>query len=142
MVDRLSAAFGLFYYLALAPNSTLKIAEFFTVSSFVGLHDRFNVAFGLLSFASLPEWTEGTSEDARLRQLRGTQPSLCDMTRSRLTHAILVLALDVIEEVSPSEFVDFERCFSMREDYGEESLGEITLGDSDDEAEMAAQVFM
>lgn len=75
VVARLAATVHLFYYLTCAPNSGLKIAEYFTQSTFLGLHDRFNVAFGTLSFASLPHWAEGTSDGTKLVSL-GCESSL------------------------------------------------------------------
>lgn len=69
VVARLSATVHLFYYLACAPKSSINLTEFFTASTFLGLHDRFNVAFGTLSFASLPDWATGTAEGVRLTEL-------------------------------------------------------------------------
>ena len=74
VVSRLAASFHLFHYLAYAPNATLKIAEFFQASPFVGLHDRFNVAFGMMAFAGLPDWAEGTGEAKVLVELACTSP--------------------------------------------------------------------
>ena len=68
-MNRLAAAFHLFHYLTYAPNSTIKIAEFFKASPFVGLHDRFNVAFGMIAFAGLPDWAENTAEGKVLNEL-------------------------------------------------------------------------
>lgn len=69
IVSRLSSTVHLFYYLTCAPSSTLKINEFFTQSPFLGLHDRFTVAFGMLSFASLPDWAEEEEDEGEGRKL-------------------------------------------------------------------------
>ena len=59
----------LFYYLACSPKTTINLTEYFTRSTYFGLQDRFNVAFGTLSFGSLPDWAVGTSEGSRLTEL-------------------------------------------------------------------------
>lgn len=69
IVSHLSSSVHLFYYLTCAPSSTLKINEFFTQSPFLGLHDRFTVAFGMLSFASLPDWAEEEEGESEVRKL-------------------------------------------------------------------------
>jgi hypothetical protein len=78
VVARLSATVHLFYYLTCAPTSGLKIGEFLSASSFSGLHDRFNVAFGTLSFATLPDWAEETPEGVTLTQL-GCESRCCSL---------------------------------------------------------------
>ncbi|KAM0751513.1 hypothetical protein T439DRAFT_379632 [Meredithblackwellia eburnea MCA 4105] len=105
VVTRLSSSVHLFYYLVCAPKSILNITEFFTQSNFLGLHDRFTVAFGTLSFAALPDWAAGKEEGITLTELA-------------------YLAGEIMEDVSPQEAEEIESCFMpLEEDAMDEEDG-------------------
>ncbi|ORY77576.1 hypothetical protein BCR35DRAFT_325508 [Leucosporidium creatinivorum] len=110
IVSRLSSTVHLFYYLTCSPSSTLKINEFFTQSPFLGLHDRFTVAFGMLSFASLPDWAE-EEEDQRME---GEGRKLVELG---------YLAQEIMEDVSPQEAEEMERCFATAAEDGMDAEG-------------------
>ena len=149
-MNRLAAAFHLFHYLAYAPNSTIKIAEFFKASPFVGLHDRFNVAFGMIAFAGLPDWAENSPEGKVLGELACTSlstpmsSSLCSPVTSDLAgvvdRTILIanwstdLSDEIIYDVSPAEVGEFEVCFGVQDAPEDDMLGEEEM-----EAELAAR---
>lgn len=70
IAKRLSALVHFFYYLIAAPTSTFSIAEFLSTNkSSLGLPDRYNVAFGTLSYANLPDWAEDIVEGVTLTTL-------------------------------------------------------------------------
>ncbi|KAL8279916.1 hypothetical protein RQP46_007766 [Phenoliferia psychrophenolica] len=92
VVARLSALVHLFYYIACSPKSTINLTEYFTQSTYLGLHARFNIAFGTLSVASLPDWAVGTPDGVRLTELG-------------------YLAQEIMEDVSPQEADEIESCF-------------------------------
>lgn len=112
-VERLSASVHLYYFLTCAPGSTLKSSTFFAQSAYGGLHDRFTVAFGTLSFAGLPDWAEGTQEGRTLAGLG-------------------FLASEICEDISPEEADQIEDCFGEPEE-SEEAEGEEEGAMSDDE---------
>lgn len=101
----------LFYYLACAPRATINITEYFTQSTFLGLHDRFNVAFGTLSFATLPDWAVGTPEGSRLTELGCASLPLLDDSETLTVIVNADLAQEIMEDVSPQEADEIESCF-------------------------------
>ncbi|KAI5474747.1 hypothetical protein MNV49_002525 [Pseudohyphozyma bogoriensis] len=113
VVVRLTSSVQLFYYLTCAPTSTLSIAEFIAHSAYVGLYDRFNVAFGTLSFAALPDWAVDTPQGTRLAELGN-------------------LASQIMEDASPEEAEDIESCFASP---GQED----EFADEDELAELPSQ---
>lgn len=113
----------LFYYLLCSPSSTLKVGEFFTQSSFLGLHDRFNVAFGMLSFAGLPDWAEeeGEEEVGRVLVELGCESFLLSRVGGEEADTPEFgmgtdLAQEIMEDVSPQEADEMERCFATAEE--------------------------
>lgn len=142
-VERLAACVHLFYFLTCSPAAVVKFNDFASRSFYVGLQDRFISAFGTLAFAGLPEWAVDSEEGILLCSLTG-ESSLVSQSTQRLKwlRCDLDLASDIMEDITPSEVDQIERCFHLREENalmeGEEDLAR---GDGDevmaDEEELA-----